>query len=312
MSFVPPESSQPVSDWLSGLRLDQYCPAFQEAGLGTLWECQDLSSAQLQRMGVALPGHRKRILGSLRKLLPSEAGMEEDEEREEDRPVARERTKFRRTADDGATENSVAGRRPPPIPPRVTPNRPPVPFTPGSITTATAPEPISIPEQKETPTPASRAKPIPTPRPRPEHLPLKGPAQQLQTSERKPSRVSPTLSSSSSERFHLYEQCSSPTQGEVGVPPLPPKSYTVGVSKEPRDVPNRHPVPHTASRLLQHDCESQKHAVQKPSHNQVQKGSSSVVPPITPSDELENFVTGSAGLSTMLSERRGFSFHNDT
>uniref|UniRef100_A0A9J8BQE0 Arf-GAP with Rho-GAP domain, ANK repeat and PH domain-containing protein 1 n=1 Tax=Cyprinus carpio carpio TaxID=630221 RepID=A0A9J8BQE0_CYPCA len=224
------ESSQSVAEWLNGLRLDQYCSVFQEAGLGTLWECQDLSSAQLQRMGVALPGHRKRILGSLHKLLPSA-------------PVARERTKFRRTADDGATENSVAGRRPPPIPPRVTPNRPPVPFTPGSITTATAPEPISIPEQKETPTPASRAKPIPTPRPRPEHLPLKGPAQQLQTSERKPSRASPTLSSSSSERFHLYGQCSSPTQGEVAVPPLPPKSYTVGVSKEPRDVPNRHPVP---------------------------------------------------------------------
>uniref|UniRef100_A0A8C1EQ79 ArfGAP with RhoGAP domain, ankyrin repeat and PH domain 1 n=1 Tax=Cyprinus carpio carpio TaxID=630221 RepID=A0A8C1EQ79_CYPCA len=226
------ESSQSVAEWLNGLRLDQYCSVFQEAGLGTLWECQDLSSAQLQRMGVALPGHRKRILGSLHKLLPSA-----------DKPVARERTKFRRTADDGATENSVAGRRPPPIPPRVTPNRPPVPFTPGSITTATAPEPISIPEQKETPTPASRAKPIPTPRPRPEHLPLKGPAQQLQTSERKPSRASPTLSSSSSERFHLYGQCSSPTQGEVAVPPLPPKSYTVGVSKEPRDVPNRHPVP---------------------------------------------------------------------
>uniref|UniRef100_A0A8C1X5H3 ArfGAP with RhoGAP domain, ankyrin repeat and PH domain 1 n=1 Tax=Cyprinus carpio TaxID=7962 RepID=A0A8C1X5H3_CYPCA len=243
MSSVPPESSQSVAEWLNGLRLDQYCSVFQEAGLGTLWECQDLSSAQLQRMGVALPGHRKRILGSLHKLLPSAAGMEEDEEREEDKPVARERTKFRRTADDRATVNSVEGRRPPPIPPRVTPNRPPVPFTPGSITTATAPEPISIPEQKETPTPASRAKPIPTPRPRPEHLPLKGPAQQLQTSERKPSRASPTLSSSSSERFHLYGQCSSPTQGEVSVPPLPPKSYTVGVSKEPRDVPNRHPVP---------------------------------------------------------------------
>uniref|UniRef100_A0A8C2A0A7 ArfGAP with RhoGAP domain, ankyrin repeat and PH domain 1 n=1 Tax=Cyprinus carpio TaxID=7962 RepID=A0A8C2A0A7_CYPCA len=197
MSFVPPESSQPVSDWLSGLRLDQYCPAFQEAGLGTLWECQDLSSAQLQRMGVALPGHRKRILGSLRKLLPSEAGMEEDEEREEDRPVARERTKFR---------------------------------------------PISIPEQKETPAPAERFKPIPTPRPRPENLPLKGPAQQLQTSERKPSPVSPS-SSSSSERFHLYEQCLSPAQGEMGAPPLPPKSYAVGVSKEPTDGPYRPPVP---------------------------------------------------------------------
>uniref|UniRef100_A0A8C2JMZ3 ArfGAP with RhoGAP domain, ankyrin repeat and PH domain 1 n=1 Tax=Cyprinus carpio TaxID=7962 RepID=A0A8C2JMZ3_CYPCA len=203
MSFVPPESSQPVSDWLSGLRLDQYCPAFQEAGLGTLWECQDLSSAQLQRMGVALPGHRKRILGSLRKLLPSEAGMEEDEEREEDRPVARERTKFR-----ASDENS----------------------------------PISIPEQKETPAPAERIKPMPTPRPRPENLPLKGPAQQLQTSERKPSPVSPS-SSSSSERFHLYEQCLSPAQGEMGAPPLPPKSYAVGVSKEPTDGPYRPPVP---------------------------------------------------------------------
>uniref|UniRef100_A0A8C2A0F9 ArfGAP with RhoGAP domain, ankyrin repeat and PH domain 1 n=1 Tax=Cyprinus carpio TaxID=7962 RepID=A0A8C2A0F9_CYPCA len=201
MSFVPPESSQPVSDWLSGLRLDQYCPAFQEAGLGTLWECQDLSSAQLQRMGVALPGHRKRILGSL-----------------------------------------AAARRPPPVPPRVTPNRPPVPFTPGSVTMATAPEPISIPEQKETPAPAERFKPIPTPRPRPENLPLKGPAQQLQTSERKPSPVSPS-SSSSSERFHLYEQCLSPAQGEMGAPPLPPKSYAVGVSKEPTDGPYRPPVP---------------------------------------------------------------------
>uniref|UniRef100_A0A8C1ZFP5 ArfGAP with RhoGAP domain, ankyrin repeat and PH domain 1 n=1 Tax=Cyprinus carpio TaxID=7962 RepID=A0A8C1ZFP5_CYPCA len=103
MSSVPPESSQSVAEWLNGLRLDQYCSVFQEAGLGTLWECQDLSSAQLQRMGVALPGHRKRILGSLHKLLPSAAGMEEDEEREEDKPVARERTKFRRTADDRAT-----------------------------------------------------------------------------------------------------------------------------------------------------------------------------------------------------------------
>ncbi|XP_016405487.1 arf-GAP with Rho-GAP domain, ANK repeat and PH domain-containing protein 1, partial [Sinocyclocheilus rhinocerous] len=241
MSFVPPESSQPVCDWLSGLRLDQYCPAFREAGLGTLWECQDLSSAQLQRMGVALPGHRKRILGSLRKLLPSAAGTEEDEEREEDRPVVRERTKFR------VSENSVAGRRPPPVPPRVTPNRPPVPFTPGSVTMVTAPEPISLPEQKETPTPAEQTKPIPTPRPRPEHLPLKGPAQQLQTSERKPSPVSPSSSSSSSssssERFHLYEQCSSPAQGEAGAPPLPPKSYAVGVSKEPRDGLYRPPVP---------------------------------------------------------------------
>ncbi len=241
MSFVPPESSQPVSDWLIGLRLDQYCSAFREAGLGTLWECLDLSSAQLQRMGVVLPGHRKRILVSLHKLLPSAAaGTEEDEEREEDRPVARERTKFRTADEKQRTENSVAGKRPPPVPPRVTPNRPPVPFTPGSGTMATAPEPSSIPEQTLT----EQTKPIPTPRPRPEHLPLKGPAQKLQTSERKPSPVSPSSSSSSSssERFHLYEQCSSPAQGEMNAPPLPPKSYAVGVSKDTIDK-DKPPVP---------------------------------------------------------------------
>ncbi|XP_048018040.1 arf-GAP with Rho-GAP domain, ANK repeat and PH domain-containing protein 1 isoform X2 [Megalobrama amblycephala] len=235
MTSVPLEGSQPVLEWLNGLRLDQYCSAFQEAGLGTLWECQDLTPAKLQRMGVALPGHRKRILGSLRKLFPSEAGMEEDDEREDERPVARERTKFRGRE----TEN----KRLPPVPPRVMPNRPPVPFTPGSVTTATAPE------LKETPTPAERAKPVPTPRPRPEHLPLKGPAQQLQKSESKRSPDSPTpssSSSSSSERFHLYEQCSSPAQGDTGAPPLPPKSYAVGVTKEPTvtpQVPYRPPVP---------------------------------------------------------------------
>ncbi|XP_039525979.1 arf-GAP with Rho-GAP domain, ANK repeat and PH domain-containing protein 1 isoform X2 [Pimephales promelas] len=224
MSSVPLEGSQLVSEWLNHLRLDQYSSAFQESGLGMLWECQDLSSAKLQRMGVALPGHRKRILGSLRKIFPSEAEMEDEEERENDRPVAKERTKL-------PTEN----KRLPPVPPRLMPNRPPVPFTPGSVTA-------------ETP---GRATPIPTPRPRPrpQDLPLKGPAQQLQKSESKHSPQSPTSSSSSSssssERFHLYEQCSSSSPGEAGVPPLPPKSYAVAVSKEPKDepVPYRPPVP---------------------------------------------------------------------
>ncbi|XP_067307581.1 arf-GAP with Rho-GAP domain, ANK repeat and PH domain-containing protein 1 isoform X1 [Pseudorasbora parva] len=241
MSSIPLEASQPVVEWLSGLRLDQYCAAFQGAGLGTLWECQDLTSSKLQRMGVALPGHRKRILGSLHKLFPSEVRMEEDEEREEDRPVARERTKFRGVE----TELGIPEKLLPPVPPRVMPNRPPIPFTPGSVITA------KTPELKETPTPAERAKPRPSPRPRPQHLPLKGPAQQRQKSECKRSPQSPTpsssSSSSSSERFHLYEQCSSPAQGEIGAPPLPPKSYAV--SKEPKDAPitpqvlDRPPIP---------------------------------------------------------------------
>ncbi|XP_051520901.1 arf-GAP with Rho-GAP domain, ANK repeat and PH domain-containing protein 1-like isoform X2 [Myxocyprinus asiaticus] len=258
---IMPFLTQPVTEWLSILRLDQYCSAFQEAGLRTLWECRDLTSAKLQKMGVSLPGHRKRILWSLHKLFPSEVGMEEDEERDEDRPVPRERTKFRKSAEGGHVlpempnkDNSMPDKLLPPIPPRVTHNRPPIPFTSDLVTMAMTSDPNTmtntvkpptIPKTK-TPTPAhrSRSKPTPAPRPLLEHLPLKGLPQQPQKSEKKCSSVSPTpslfsisstssSSSSSSDRIHLYEQCSS--QGEMGAPPLPPKSYTVGVSKEPRD-----------------------------------------------------------------------------
>ncbi|KAI7790055.1 putative arf-GAP with Rho-GAP domain, partial [Triplophysa rosa] len=251
--------SQPVAEWLSALRLDQYCLAFQEAGLDTLWECQDLTSAELHQMGVALPGHRKRLLGSIRKRFPTPSGTEEDEEREEGRPVPRERTKFR-AASGSDKKDDIVRNTLPPVPPRVTPNRPPVPFTSASVTKSISDpnmarnatqHPIT-PAPRETPIPAERCKPTPAPRPRPEHLPLKG---QVQKSERKLSPVSPTLSlssssstSSSSDRFHLYEQCSSPAQGEAA-PPLPPKSYAVGVSKEstdaqfPPQVPHRPPVP---------------------------------------------------------------------
>ncbi|XP_054649998.1 arf-GAP with Rho-GAP domain, ANK repeat and PH domain-containing protein 1-like isoform X3 [Dunckerocampus dactyliophorus] len=56
-----------VWDWLSGLRLDQYCEAFQSAGLSTLAECQNLTLDQLEQMGISLPGHQRRILANLNK-----------------------------------------------------------------------------------------------------------------------------------------------------------------------------------------------------------------------------------------------------
>ncbi|XP_056304705.1 arf-GAP with Rho-GAP domain, ANK repeat and PH domain-containing protein 1-like [Danio aesculapii] len=253
MPFTSPYASQPVADWLNGLRLDQYCAAFQEAGLGTLWQCQDLTSGKLQCLGVSLPGHRKRILGSLHKLFPSESGMEDDEERDEDKPVVRERTKFR----DGTPENCVSSKNPPPVPPRVTANRPPVPFT--STTLSPEHKATPTPAERATPTPAGRATPTPaeravpthveratpTPRPRPEHLAIKGPAPQLQ-SRASPETPSSSSSSSSLERFHLYEQCSSPAQVDTGAPPLPPKSYAVAVAKEQKDAPPalyRPPIP---------------------------------------------------------------------
>ncbi|XP_057694032.1 arf-GAP with Rho-GAP domain, ANK repeat and PH domain-containing protein 1-like isoform X2 [Corythoichthys intestinalis] len=54
-----------VWDWLSGLRLEQYCKAFQAAGLSVLSECQNLTPDLLEQMGISLPGHRRRILASL-------------------------------------------------------------------------------------------------------------------------------------------------------------------------------------------------------------------------------------------------------
>uniref|UniRef100_A0AAR2LXD5 ArfGAP with RhoGAP domain, ankyrin repeat and PH domain 1 n=1 Tax=Pygocentrus nattereri TaxID=42514 RepID=A0AAR2LXD5_PYGNA len=143
-----------VPEWLSGLRLEQYCPAFREAGLRTLWECRELNAAQLERMGVALPGHRKRILGNMER--------EKDGE-EEERPVPMERTKFRPpvTVSESLVHLSQTGKlrnqsqnvasnlgtqdkAPPPIPPRQTPNRPPIPFTPTSVTVATTVAPVSM------------------------------------------------------------------------------------------------------------------------------------------------------------------------
>lgn len=56
-----------VWDWLCVLRLEQYSEAFQSAGLATLRECRNLTPDQLERMGITLPGHQRRILASLNK-----------------------------------------------------------------------------------------------------------------------------------------------------------------------------------------------------------------------------------------------------
>lgn len=59
------ESCVVVSEWLCGLRLEQYCEAFQSAGLELLQQCRNLTADQLEQMGITLPGHRRRILASL-------------------------------------------------------------------------------------------------------------------------------------------------------------------------------------------------------------------------------------------------------
>ncbi|XP_059186981.1 arf-GAP with Rho-GAP domain, ANK repeat and PH domain-containing protein 1-like [Centropristis striata] len=61
------ESCSTVWDWLCVLRLEQYSEAFRSAGLATLQQCHHLTPDQLERMGITLPGHQRRILASLNK-----------------------------------------------------------------------------------------------------------------------------------------------------------------------------------------------------------------------------------------------------
>ncbi|KAM9468785.1 arf-GAP with Rho-GAP domain, ANK repeat and PH domain-containing protein 1 [Clarias gariepinus] len=277
MSSPSAESLQSVQEWLGALRLDQYGPAFQETGLSTAWECRHLTSCQLERMGVALPGHRKRILGSLQKLFPLEQGITVEEEDEGPRPVPMVRTKFRASAGTDpelngpravgprdqkpnipSTNSAILKKGPPPIPPRATQNCPPVPFSTVSVTVAMTGV-VSVTPSDPTPVPVTNPTPVPV-RPQPRNLPF---APRQQTRDQKPSPASPSpaspspaspspvspspvspshaasSSSSLTEQFHLYEQCS-PGHAEPGVPPLPPKSYAVVTPRESKpSLPSR-------------------------------------------------------------------------
>ncbi|CAG6004924.1 unnamed protein product [Menidia menidia] len=118
------ESSAKVRDWLCVLRLEQYSEVFQSAGLATLRECRDLTPDQLERMGITLPGHQRRILASLNKAQGTESlshqsdGSEQtataqDVRGERPEPVALER---KAEKSDGETRRPVPGERGKPVP----------------------------------------------------------------------------------------------------------------------------------------------------------------------------------------------------
>lgn len=68
-----------VGVWLKSLLLDQYLTTLEEAGYGSMQKCATLTSADLDRVGITLPGHQKRILSHL----PTCAGETQDEESED-------------------------------------------------------------------------------------------------------------------------------------------------------------------------------------------------------------------------------------
>ncbi|XP_061846141.1 arf-GAP with Rho-GAP domain, ANK repeat and PH domain-containing protein 1 isoform X2 [Colius striatus] len=57
----------PVSSWLASLHLEQYSASFQRSGLRAVGDCRGLAEPGLRRLGVLLPGHRRRILLALHK-----------------------------------------------------------------------------------------------------------------------------------------------------------------------------------------------------------------------------------------------------
>ncbi|CAL8351371.1 unnamed protein product [Lota lota] len=147
-----------VLDWLCALRLEQYCDAFQDDGLLMLGQCQSLSLEQLERLGVTLPGHQRRILASLHKT-QSPAHPHHHHQQPDTHasppphpthpPVPRERTKHR------SSPPAEPGSDPalPPIPPRSTPNCPPQRFT------VPTPSPLIPVPACSSPPPCSRSPP---------------------------------------------------------------------------------------------------------------------------------------------------------
>ncbi|XP_038624955.1 arf-GAP with Rho-GAP domain, ANK repeat and PH domain-containing protein 1 isoform X3 [Tachyglossus aculeatus] len=120
-----------VVDWLRALHLEQYASQFEERGLERVAECQSLDEGQLLRMGVLLPGHRKRILSGLQKASSSEPppGPALPCPEAPPRPVPMKRNIFRRV---GPAPTPACNPDPclgPSLPPALgtTPGPPPIP-----------------------------------------------------------------------------------------------------------------------------------------------------------------------------------------
>ncbi|XP_078064887.1 ephrin type-A receptor 1-like [Mustelus asterias] len=54
-----------VAEWLEALRMRRYIDNFASEGLDTMESILELSADDLRAMGIALPGHQKRILCSI-------------------------------------------------------------------------------------------------------------------------------------------------------------------------------------------------------------------------------------------------------
>uniref|UniRef100_A0A8C3MEN2 ArfGAP with RhoGAP domain, ankyrin repeat and PH domain 1 n=1 Tax=Geospiza parvula TaxID=87175 RepID=A0A8C3MEN2_GEOPR len=195
------EGSLPVAAWLSAVHLDQYVESFQQSGLWSVWDCRALTDEGLIRLGVLLPGHRRRILLGLQKAL-AEAQPAGTQQPPGSKPVPMKRHIFRPSAaaapeqpeprcppvpagtpllepERGASFTQL----PPPIPPRVG-CRPPLKFSASLSGDSPEPHPASCSHLPalEDPSPAALGEKPPTDsRARPPLPPLPAKRHQVET-----------------------------------------------------------------------------------------------------------------------------------
>uniref|UniRef100_A0A8C3CK05 ArfGAP with RhoGAP domain, ankyrin repeat and PH domain 1 n=1 Tax=Cairina moschata TaxID=8855 RepID=A0A8C3CK05_CAIMO len=117
----------PVAAWLAALHLEQYAEAFERSELRTVWDCRALTDEGLTRLGVLLPGHRKRILLGVQKAF-AEAALPQPPPR---KPVPMKRHIFRPGA------GTAVPAEPPGSPPLLAPE--------GAASSPLLPPPIPTP-----------------------------------------------------------------------------------------------------------------------------------------------------------------------
>ncbi|XP_071421216.1 arf-GAP with Rho-GAP domain, ANK repeat and PH domain-containing protein 1 isoform X1 [Pithys albifrons albifrons] len=255
------EGSLPVAAWLAALHLDQYVESFQQSSLWSVWDCRALTDEGLTRLGVLLPGHRRRILLGLQKAFAEAPLPVGNHQCHASKPVPMKRHIFRLSAAPGLEQPeqpeqaepwsmpapsgtplleperaATSTQLPPPIPPRVG-CRPPLKFSP--LLSGGSPEPCPVPRSH----PPALEDPSPP-------APVEKPAAE--------SRARPPLPPLPAKRHQLEAKCQSLRGPPLPdrPPVLPPRavSHRSIPAKEEVPIPDRapsvplsplSPLPHT-------------------------------------------------------------------
>lgn len=81
IAIMSSSSTVSLRHWLESILLPQYLDLLTDSGYDTMRKCAVLTSADLDRIGISLPGHKKRFLSQLAKfdLEPEENSVESGE-----------------------------------------------------------------------------------------------------------------------------------------------------------------------------------------------------------------------------------------